>query len=135
MGRILAIDYGLKRTGLAVTDPLKIIATPLDTVPTAEVESFIKYYVQKEDVELILIGYPVYNRNEQTEWQKKIINFAGIISKQTGIKVVLEDESYTSKLASRAMVEGNVKKKQRQKKENLDKLSATILLQDYLKKY
>jgi len=133
MGRILAIDYGGKRTGIAVTDPLKIIASPLQTVPTAEVFEFIKKYIANEDVELIIVGFPEYDNDERTPWQEKIINFAKDLEKFTGLEVKLFDESYTSKLAAKAMVEGNVKKKDRQKKENLDKLSATILLQDYLK--
>ena len=133
MGRILAIDYGGKRTGIAVTDPLKIIASPLQTVPTAEVFEFIKKYITQEDVELIIVGYPEYNKGEITPWQEKIINFAKELERLTNLRVELFDESYTSKLASMAMVEGNMKKKNRQKKENLDKLSATILLQDYLK--
>ncbi len=133
MGRILAIDYGGKRTGIAVTDPLKIIASPLQTVPTAEVFEFIKKYIANEDVDLIIVGYPEYDSGERTPWQEKIINFAKDLEKLTGLEVKLFDESYTSKLAAKAMVEGNVKKKDRQKKENLDKLSATILLQDYLK--
>jgi putative Holliday junction resolvase len=133
MGRILAIDYGEKRTGIAVTDPLKIIASPLDTVPTREINDFIKQYIAREDVELIVVGYPEYKDGETTPWQKKIINFAKKLEKLTGIEVKLFDESYTSKLAANAMIEGNMKKKNRRKKENLDKLSATILLQDYLK--
>ncbi len=132
MGRILAIDYGLKRTGLAVTDPLKIIASPLTTINTPEVFEFVKQYIAKENVEKIIVGFPYYKEGETTEWQKKIINFAGELKNLTGIAVELYDESYTSKLAVQAMVQGNMKKKDRQKKENIDKLSATILLQDYL---
>jgi putative Holliday junction resolvase len=78
------------------------------------------------------VGFPHYKENETTEWQKKIINFAEDLKKTTGIEVELIDESFTSKLAVKAMVEGNMKKKDRRKKENIDKLSATILLQDYL---
>ncbi len=132
MGRILAIDYGLKRTGLAVTDPLKIIASPLTTIHTATVFEFIKQYTAKENVEKIIVGFPYYKEGETTEWQKKIINFADELKTLTGIAVELYDESYTSRLAVQAMVQGNMKKKDRKKKENIDKLSATILLQDYL---
>lgn len=133
MGRILAIDYGGKRTGIAVTDPLKIIASPLETITTSNVIEFIKKYIAKENVELIIVGYPEYDVEKTTSWQEKIINFAKDLEKITDVEVKLFDESYTSKLAAKAMVEGNMKKKNRQKKENLDKLSATILLQDFLK--
>ena len=132
MGRIIAIDYGLKRTGIAVTDPLKIIASPLKTINSQEVLNFIMQYTKIENVEKIIIGYPCYKENQITEWQKKIINFAKELEKKTGISVELFDESFTSKLAVQAMVEGNMKKKDRRKKENIDKLSATIILQDYL---
>jgi len=132
MGRIIAIDYGLKRTGIAVTDPLKIIASPLKTINSQEVLNFIMQYTKIENVEKIIIGYPCHKENQITEWQKKIINFAKELEKKTGISVELFDESFTSKLAVQAMVEGNMKKKDRRKKENIDKLSATIILQDYL---
>ncbi len=133
MGRIIAIDYGEKRTGIATTDPLKIIATPLTTVATADFFDFFSEYIKNEEVELIIVGYPEYKENKTTTWQQKIINFAKQLEKTFGIEVILYDESYTSALASKAMVEGKMKKKNRQKKENIDKLSATILLQDYLK--
>ncbi|MBD0331585.1 MAG: Holliday junction resolvase RuvX [Chitinophagaceae bacterium] len=133
MGRILSIDYGMKRTGLAVTDPLKIIATGLGTVNSSELMTFLKNYFLKEHVELIIIGKPL-NWDESpthaTPLVEKVIkqlrkNFPAIPVKEV-------DERNTSKLASQAMIEMGMKKKQRQNKAAVDEIAATILLQEYL---
>jgi putative Holliday junction resolvase len=133
--RIIAIDYGLKRTGLAVTDPLKIIATGLTTVESKQLIPFLKEYFSKEEVELIIIGEPKNwddTDTHATPLVNKIIldlqkNFPSIPLKKV-------DERFTSKLASRAMVEMGLKRKQRQNKALIDKIAATILLQEYLRK-
>lgn len=135
MPRIIAIDYGLKRTGLAVTDPLKIIATGLTTVESKQLIPFLKEYFSKEEVELIIIGEPKNwddTDTHATPLVNKIIldlqkNFPSIPLKKV-------DERFTSKLASRAMVEMGLKRKQRQNKALIDKIAATILLQEYLRK-
>ena len=136
MPRIIAIDYGLKRTGLAVTDPLKIIATGLTTVESKQLIPFLKEYFSKEEVELMIIGEPKNwddTDTHATPLVNKIIidlqkNFPAIPLKKV-------DERFTSKLASRAMVEMGLKKKQRQNKALIDEIAATILLQDYLKQF
>ena len=136
MPRIIAIDYGLKRTGLAVTDPLKIIATGLTTVESKQLIPFLKEYFSKEEVELIIIGEPKNwddTDTHATPLVNKIIidlqkNFPGIPLKKV-------DERFTSKLASKAMVEMGLKKKQRQNKALIDEIAATIMLQDYLKQF
>src|SRR6266498_1856509 len=130
MGRILSIDYGLKRTGLAVTDPLKIIATGLTTVESKQLIQFLKNYFSKEEVELIIIGEP---RNwddtdtHATPLVKKIIT--ELEKKFPSIPIQKVDERFTSKMASRAMLEMGLKKKQRQNKALVDEIAATIMLQ------
>jgi len=131
--RILAIDYGMKRTGLAVTDPLQIIATGLTTVESKQLLPYLKEYFLREPVELIIIGEPKNlddSDTHATPLVKKIIvelekNFPAIPIKKV-------DERYTSKLASRAMLEMGLKKKQRRDKALVDEIAATIMLQDYL---
>ncbi|TAH05826.1 MAG: pre-16S rRNA-processing nuclease YqgF [Sphingobacteriales bacterium] len=115
MARILCLDYGLKRTGIAVTDPLQIIATGLTTVPTKELFAFLKNYFATEAVELIVVGEPKNLDDTDTHATQLTI-----------------DERYTSKMASRAMVEMGLKKKQRQNKALIDEIAATIMLQEYL---
>ncbi|MGI8951932.1 MAG: Holliday junction resolvase RuvX [Chitinophagaceae bacterium] len=133
MSRILCIDYGLKRTGLAVTDPLKIIATSLTTVETKQLISFLKKYFAHEKVELILMGEPK-NWDESDTHATPLIKHAIIrLQKefpQIPIKTI--DERNTSKMASKAMIEMGMKKKNRQKKENTDMIAATIMLQEFL---
>jgi putative Holliday junction resolvase len=134
MGRILSIDYGLKRTGLAVTDPLKIIATGLTTVESKQLIPFLKNNFSKEEVELIIIGEP---RNwddtdtHATPLVKKIIIELG--KNFPSIPIQKVDERFTSKMASRAMLEMGLKKKQRQNKALIDEIAATIMLQEYLR--
>jgi putative Holliday junction resolvase len=133
MGRILAIDYGTKRTGLAVTDPLRIIATALDTVPTAELLSYLKNYCKKETVDDFVIGMPKTMQNEDSQIAPMIRKF--ILELKTAIpeKPIHEvDERFTSSMAQWTMIEGGMRKKERQVKGNVDKISATIILQSYL---
>ena len=133
MGRILAIDYGKKRTGLAVTDPLRIIATALETVPSSELLSFLKTYTQKESVDEFVIGMPKTLRNEDSEIAPLVRKFIEALKSQFPDKPVHEaDERFTSSMAQRAMIDGGMKKKDRQEKGNVDKISATIILQSFL---
>jgi putative Holliday junction resolvase len=135
LARILAIDYGLKRTGLAVTDPLKIIATGLATVESKRLMPFLKDYLKNEEVELIIIGEPKNlddTDTHATPLVKKIIN--ELEKNFTSIPIEKVDERFTSKMASRAMIEMGLKKKKRRDKALLDEIAATILLQEYLAK-
>ncbi len=133
MARIMAIDYGTKRVGIAVTDPLQIIAQPLETVPQSEIFDFLAGYISKEEVEKILVGLPLHADGSMSPMAELAQKFASdVAAKFPHIPVELVDERYTSRMAHRAMVEGGFKKKDRQKKENIDKLSAAILLQEYL---
>jgi putative Holliday junction resolvase len=134
MGRILCIDYGEKRTGIAVTDPLQIIATPLTTIPSNTLISCLKKYVAKEAVELILIGEP-FNLDQTVTHATLLVHKAiqNLKKNFPGIPIQTVDEQYTSKMASKAMVyEMGMKKKQRQVKENVDQIAAAIMLQTYL---
>ena len=138
MSRILAIDYGRKRTGIAVTDVLQIIANGLTTVPTHELMSFILKYIEKEPVERIIIGHPKQMNNEESENMKNIVPFLNQLKKKLpNIPVELYDERFTSVLAHQAMLDGGLKKKARQNKALVDEISATIILQSYMesKKY
>ena len=131
----MAIDYGQKRTGIAVTDPLKIIASSLATVNTHEIFSFLDSYLDKEKVELLVLGYPRQMNNKDSESFKYVKQFEIAFSrKYPGIKIVFEDERFTSSIAAKAMVEGGMKKSERKKKENLDKISAAIILQSYMQR-
>ncbi|MBS1631637.1 MAG: Holliday junction resolvase RuvX [Bacteroidetes bacterium] len=133
MPRILSIDYGLKRTGLAVTDPLKIIATGLTTVDTKELLPYLKNYFTKEVVELILIGEPKNMDDTDTHATPLVEKFIKELQKNFPlIPVQKVDERFTSKMASRAMLEMGLKKKQRQNKRLVDEIAATIMLQEYL---
>ncbi|UXX80461.1 Holliday junction resolvase RuvX [Reichenbachiella carrageenanivorans] len=133
MGRILAIDFGTKRTGLAVTDPLKIIATPLDTVRTFQAIDFLKKYHETENIEAFVIGMPKDLMNKDTDSTASVRSFINLLKKNFPDHTIHQmDERYTSKIAMAAMISGGMKKKDRQKKENVDKLSATIILQSYL---
>jgi putative Holliday junction resolvase len=133
MPRIICIDYGGKRTGLAVTDPLQIIATALTTIETKELIPFLKKYFQQETVELILIGEPL-NLDDTATHATPLVKAAIVRLKKEfpGIPIQTVDERFTSKMASRAMVDMGMKKKDRQKKGNIDQVAATIMLQAYL---
>ena len=133
MGRILAIDYGLKRSGLAVSDPLQIIANGLDTISSPELITFLKDYFQREEVELIVIGMPKDLSLRDTHGTKPVKQIIEKIkSNFPDINIIELDERFTSKMASRAMVDMGLKKKDRQNKANIDRIAATILLQEYL---
>ena len=133
MGRILSIDYGNKRVGLAVTDPFKIIATRLTTVPTNDIWVFLSDYFGREEVELVLVGYPRQLNNEPSEAIRYINPFLKKFQlAYKNIPLKLMDERFTSKMAFQAMIDAGVKKKDRQNKETIDGVSATIILQSYL---
>ncbi len=133
MARILAIDYGKKRTGIAVTDELQIIASGLTTVATHELLVFLKDYVEQEEVELFLIGEPKQRDNTPSESERLIKPFIeklSVLFPGTPIKRV--DERFTSKMAFQTMIDSGLSKKQRQNKALVDEISATIILQSYL---
>ena len=133
MSRIIAIDYGKKRTGIAVTDILQLIANGLTTVPTTELMDFLLNYVAKEPVERIIVGHPKQMNNEDSENMKRIVPFVNLLKKKLPqIPVELVDERFTSVLAHQAMLDGGLKKKDRQRKELVDEISATIILQSYM---
>ena len=132
MPRILAIDYGGKRTGLAVTDPLQIIVTPLETVLTDSLFDYLINYLKQEEVELVVIGMPLNLDGEETHSTQMVLKFEENFTKKFGIPTVFEDERHTSKKARMALVEGGFKKSQRQKKGSLDAISAVFILKSYL---
>lgn len=133
MGRILAIDYGQKRVGLAVTDILHISASGLDTVLVHEVLDYLSNYIAKEPVEKFVIGLPKQMNGQESESMRYIRPFAiGLKRRFPDIELVYSDERFTSVLAHKAMLEGGLKKKDRQNKELVDKISAIIILQSYL---
>ena len=133
MARVLAIDYGKKRTGIAVTDNLQIIASGLTTVPTHELFKFLKEYTSNEEVELFLIGEPRQMDNTVSESEALIIPFMEELKKLFPvIPIKRVDERFTSKMAFQTMIDSGLKKKQRQNKALVDEISATIILQSYL---
>ena len=133
MPRILCIDYGKKRTGIAVTDPLKIIAGALITVETKDLFSFLKNYFQKEAVELVLIGEPKNWDESDTHSTPLVHQFIQKFKKEFPLmKIEKVDERYSSKMAVQSMIAMGMKKKDRQKKENVDQIAAAIMLQEYL---
>ena len=134
MPRILCIDYGKKRTGIAVTDPLKIIATALTTVETSSLINFLKKYFSEEEVELVLIGEPKNLDDSDTHATPLVNQFIQKFKKEFPLmKIEKVDERYTSKMAVQSMVAMGMKKKDRQKKENIDQIAAAIMLQEYLR--
>jgi putative holliday junction resolvase len=136
MGRILAIDYGKKRTGIAVTDPLRIIATGLTTVPTAQLIPWLKQYLQAEPVDLFLMGMPTNWDDSDTTATPMVRQAIARLKKEfPQVPIETADERYTSKLASQSMVESGLKKKDRRNKALVDEIAATILLQDYLRSH
>jgi putative holliday junction resolvase len=133
MGRILAIDYGMKRTGLAVTDPLRIIATALDTVNTTDLIDYLKKYFLKEEVEKAIIGLPKRLNNTDSETAPAVRKFMETFKAAFPEKPIQEvDERFTSSMAQKAMIAGGMKKKDRQVKGNVDKISAVLILQSYM---
>ena len=136
MPRIISIDYGLKRTGLAVTDPLKIIATGLTTVESKELIPFLKNYFSKEQVELIIIGEPKNMDDSDTHATPLVEKCIKDLQKNfPSMPIVKVDERYSSKMAKDAMIEMGMKKKDRQNKKNVDEIAATIMLQEYLNRH
>ncbi|MBN8853848.1 MAG: Holliday junction DNA helicase RuvA [Sphingobacteriales bacterium 50-39] len=135
MPRIMAIDYGLKRTGIAVTDPLQIIASGLTTVESPKLIAFLKDYFKKETVELVLVGEPKNWDDSDTHATPLVRELLVRLQKEfPGMPLLTVDERYTSKMASRAMIDMGLKKKQRQNKALVDEIAATIMLQEYLEK-
>jgi putative Holliday junction resolvase len=133
MGRIMGIDYGRKRTGVAVTDPLKIIAGNLATVPTQTLLEFIKDYMSREPVERIVIGQPTQLNGEPSESMKYITPFVNRLRKELpDMPVVMYDERFTSTIAHQTMIDGGMKKSDRRDKSRVDAIAATIILNDYL---
>lgn len=133
MGRILAIDYGRKRTGIAVTDEYRIIATGLTTVHSNDVLKFIKDYIKTETVDCIVVGEPKDMKNQPSEASKYIEPFVGALRKKfPEIKIDRYDERFTSVMAHDAMLVGGLKKMKRRDKALVDKISATIILQSYM---
>ncbi len=133
MGRILAIDYGTKRTGLAITDELQLIASGLTTVETKQLMPFLKRYFQQEEVELVLIGEPKQKDGTPSLSETYIQKFLTLFKQQFPDKPLKRiDERFTSKLAFQSMIDSGLKKKQRQNKALVDEVSATIILQTYL---
>ncbi len=138
MGRIVAIDYGRKRTGVAVTDTLQLIANGLATVPSGELVKFLTDYVAREPVERVVVGLPKQMNNELSENMKYVKAFVAQLKRALpDVPVEYYDERFTSVLAHKAMLEGGLKKKKRQEKGLVDEISAVIILQSYLehKKY
>ena len=134
--RILAIDYGQKRTGIAVTDELQIIASGLTTVPSETVLDFLKDYFSKENVQKVLIGEPKQMNGQPSQSTAIIEQFVTHFKKQfPQIEIIRVDERFTSKMAQRTMIDSGLKKNQRKNKALLDEISATIMLQDYLLRF
>lgn len=133
MARILSIDYGKKRTGIAVTDPLQIVAGGLATVSTSELLNWLVGYTGREEVELIVVGEPRQNNGQPSENYPRVMQFVNTLKRRLPqIPVVMYDERFTSVLAHQAMIDGGLRKKARQDKALVDEISATIILQSYL---
>lgn len=133
MARILSIDYGKKRTGIAVTDPMQMIANPLTTVDTTTLLDFIKQYMESEEVERIIVGKPLQTNGEASENMKRVEPFVNRLKKlYSTIPIEYYDERFTSVLAHKAMIDSGISKKARQDKALVDKISASIILEDYL---
>ncbi len=133
MGRILAIDYGKKRTGLAVTDPLRITANPLLTIETKDLINWLKTYFEKEKVDVVVIGHPTQMNGQESESMNYIRPFIANYKKLfPTIPIQMYDERFTSVIAHQAMIAGGMKKKDRQDKAIVDKIAACIILEGYL---
>jgi len=136
VGRILAFDFGKKRTGVAVTDPMQIIASALTTVETHKIYEFITDYLKKENVECFVVGFPIPNDNSTVSHSIPYINeFIELLKKKfPDVPVEIEDEHYSSRQAMKLMIEGGLKKMQRRDKAMVDKVSASIILNNYLER-
>ena len=129
----MAIDYGTRRVGIAVTDPHQIIATPLDTIAPERLYTYLKEYTSTESVDQIVVGYPLKEDGSPTDLTNPVVNLLDQLRDRfPHIKVTKHDERYTSKLAKQSMIAGGFSKSARRKKANLDKISATLILQSYL---
>lgn len=135
MDRIVGIDYGRKRIGVAASDPLRIFASALDTVPSAKIIEYLQNYSRTEHIERFVVGYPINMDNTPSEAAKDVDAFLNLLKKRfPETPVTLEDERFTSVLAHRAMIDGGMKKKDRMDKNSVDKISAALILQTYLDK-
>lgn len=135
MARILAIDYGIKRTGLAVTDPLQIIANGLDTLPTERVLDFLQQYLSTETVETIVVGEPLHLDGNPAQIAPQVQAFVAKLQELfPTLPVVMQDERFTSADAKKIILQSGIKKKKRQDKSLVDKVSAVLILQEYLEK-
>lgn len=135
MDRLIGIDYGRKRVGVALSDPLCIFASPLETVPAAKIIDYLKNFAEKETITRFVVGYPLNMNGQPSEAAADIDIFLKTLSKQfPDIPVTLEDERFTSVLAHRAMIDGGMKYQDRRDKNSVDKISAAIILQSYLDK-
>lgn len=135
MGRLLSIDYGKKRTGIAVSDPMQIIANGLTTVETSKIFDFLSEYLQKEKVSCIVVGLPKQMNNEPSENMKRVEPFVNRLRKlYPHIPVEYWDERFSSKMAEQTMRDAGLKKKDRQNKELVDEISAAIILQGYMER-
>jgi len=133
MGRIVAFDYGKKRTGIAVSDPLRLIAGGLTTLPSREITGFLRQYVAENTVDLFVVGDPRQMNYESSENRERVLKFKEDLHRSfPEIEIQMFDERFTSVLAHQAMIQGGLKKKDRQNKALVDELSATILLQSFL---
>ena len=133
MDRIVGIDYGRKRVGVAVSDPLRIFASALETVPSAKIIDYLKKYAEVETIERFVVGYPMNLDDKPSEAAAYVDAFLHLLKKHfPAIPVTLEDERFTSVLAHRAMIDGGVKKMDRRDKAAVDKVSAALILQTYL---
>ncbi len=133
MARIIAIDYGTKRTGIAVTDELQLIASGLTTIATKELMPFLKKYFAEEDVQMMVIGEPKRMSGEPSDVEVDILRFRESVEKTfPTLKIVRQDERFTSKMAFQTMIDSGIGKKKRQNKALVDQISATIILQEYL---
>lgn len=133
MGRIVALDYGNKRVGLAVTDPLQIIATPLETIHSKDVLSYLKAYFLKEEVEALVVGLPQTLAGTPTDVTSAVVGLVRKLKKEfPNLPVYTIDERFTSRMARQAMLAGGVKKMDRRDKATVDRISATIILQSFL---
>ncbi len=135
MARVVAIDYGRKRTGIAVTDPLQIIAGGLVTVATKELYDFLVDYVAREEVERIVVGCPLQTNGEKSENYARVAEFVARWKNHQTVPVEYYDERFTSILAQRTMIDAGLKKMARRRKELVDEISATIILQDWMRRF
>ena len=133
MSKLVAIDYGAKRTGIAETDSLQIIASGLTTVETKDLQEFMKAYLEKEDVEVLVVGQAKRMSGELSEIENKIVPFINFIKKRfPSLTIAREDEGFTSQIAFQTMIDGGLSKKKRRDKALVDKISATLILQRYM---